>query len=257
MFITIGDAQIYAASFGSKSSPTIVGIGGWIGSWELWAEPFSILSQNWHTLAYDHRGAGATLAPIESITFDRLVDDVFAVLDAYAIEHCILAAESAGALTAFGAALKNPDRITGLVIVDGLIHRQTPPEKDPFLLGLQTAYSATLDRFVDACLPEPADGCIKQWGRKIINRASQDAAVALHLMASSVDLRADLPRLAQPTLIIHGEADLLVPISEAHWLAKTLPQAKLVVLKDAGHIPTMTHPVEIAQKITAFFRPEI
>jgi len=56
---------------------------------------------------------------VESITFDRLVDDVFAVLDAYAVEHCVLAAESAGALTALGAALKNPQRVTGF----GLLYR--------------------------------------------------------------------------------------------------------------------------------------
>ena len=100
MFVTVGNAKIYATSFGSTSSPVIVGIGGWIGSWELWAEPFAILSQNWRTIVYDHRGAGAFLAPVESITFDRLVDDVFAMLDAYSVEHCVLAAESAGALTA-------------------------------------------------------------------------------------------------------------------------------------------------------------
>jgi pimeloyl-ACP methyl ester carboxylesterase len=82
MFVTVGNAKIYSTAFGSITSPVIVGIGGWIGSWELWAEPFAILSHNWRTIAYDHRGAGATIAPVESITFDRLVDDVFAVLDA-------------------------------------------------------------------------------------------------------------------------------------------------------------------------------
>jgi pimeloyl-ACP methyl ester carboxylesterase len=256
MFITIGNAKIYTTSFGSKTFPPIVGIGGWIGSWELWAEPFAILSQKWHTIAYDHRGAGATVTLVESITFDRLVDDVFAVLDAYAIEHCVLAAESAGALTAFGAALKNPHRITGLVIVDGMYFRETPEEKDHFLLGLRKAYPATLDHFVEACLPEPDSDHIKHWGRQIIDRASQDSAIALHLSMSGIDLRDDLSHITQPTLILHGEADVLVPVKEAHWLAKTLPNAKLTVLKGAGHVPTMTRPVEIAQEIMNFFRDE-
>jgi pimeloyl-ACP methyl ester carboxylesterase len=256
MFITIGNAKIYTTSFGSKTFPAIVGIGGWIGSWELWAEPFAILSQKWHTIAYDHRGAGATVTLVESITFDRLVEDVFAVLDAYAIEHCVLAAESAGALTAFGAALKNPHRIKGLVIVDGLYYREMSSESDPFLLGLRKAYTATLDRFVDVCLPEPDSDHIKRWGRQIIDRASQENAIALHLLVSGIDLRNDLPRIAQPTLILHGEADMLVPVKEAQWLAKTLPNAKLSILKGAGHVPTLTRPVEIAQEIMNFFRDE-
>ena len=256
MFVTVGNAKIYATSFGSTTSPVILGIGGWIGSWELWAEPFSILSQNWHTIAYDHRGAGATIAPVESITFERLVDDVFAVLDAYTVEDCVLAAESAGTLTALGAALKYPHRITGLVIVDGLFYRETPPEKDPFLLGLRQAYPATLDRFVEACVPEPDSDHIKRWGHQIIDRASQEAAIALHLAASKPDLRNDLHRISQPTLIIHGEADVLVSVEDARRLAKTIPNAKLKVLPGAGHVPTMTRPFEVAREITRFFGPE-
>ncbi len=253
MFITIGNTKIYATSFGSTTFPAIIGIGGWIGSWELWAEPFSILSQNWRTIAYDHRGVGTTIAPIESITFERLVDDVFAVLDEYNIKQCILAAESAGALTALGAALKNPHRITGLVVVDGMYFREPPQEKDHFLSGLRKAYPVTLDRFVEACVPEPDSDHIKRWGRQIINRASQDTAIALHLMASERDLRNDLHRITQPTLIIHGEADALVPVEEAQWLAKTLPNSKLVVLKGAGHVPTMTYPIDVSREINNFF----
>ncbi len=255
MYINVGDAKIYATSFGSTASPVIVGIGGWIGSWELWAEPFSILSQSWHTIAYDHRGAGATVAPTESITFNRLVEDVFAVLDAYNVENCILAAESAGALSALGAALKYPKRITGLVIVDGMYFRETPPDDDMFLLGLRNNYATTLDRFVETCVPEPDSNHIKRWGRQIIGRASQEAAIALYLSAGEVDLRNELSQVAQPTLIIHGEADHVVPVQDAHQLSKILSKAKLSVLPGAGHVPTMTRPQEIAREIMNFFGP--
>ncbi len=256
MFITIGAAKIYTTAFGSTTSPVIVGIGGWIGSWELWAEPFSILSQSWRTIAYDHRGAGATIAPVESITFNRLVDDVFAVLDAYNVENCVLAAESAGALTALGAALKHPKRITGLVIVDGMYFRATPQEKDLFLFGLRKAYPATLDRFVETCVPEPDSDHIKRWGRQIIDRASQGAAIALYLSTGEIDLRNELSNISQPTLILHGEADGIVPVEEARQLSKILPNAKLSVLSGAGHVPTMTRPQEIAHEITDFFRSD-
>lgn len=253
MFITVENAKIYTTTFGSTTSPTIVGIGGWIGSWELWAEPFSILSQSWYTIAYDHRGAGATLAPVESITFDRLVEDVFAVLDAYNVENCVLAAESAGALTALGAARKHPKRIAGLVIVDGMYFRGIPQEEDLFLLGLRKAYPATLDRFVETCIPEPDSDHIKRWGRQILDRASQEAAVALYLSAGESDLRKELSQISQPTLILHGEDDGIVPVEEARQLSKILPHARLSVLPGAGHVPTMTHPREVAREITDFF----
>ena len=66
MFISLADTKLYATAFGSPSNRAILGIGGWIGSWELWAEPFSILSAGWYTLAYDHRESGSTVASLEA-----------------------------------------------------------------------------------------------------------------------------------------------------------------------------------------------
>ncbi len=256
MFISHNQARIFAAGYGSRTQPAILGIGGWIGSWELWAGPFSILSECWFTLGYDHRGTGATVAPVETITFENLVDDVFAVLDAFSVERCVLAAESAGAITALGAALRQPERITGLVIVDGLVYQEIADE-DPFLKGLQADYPATIAYFVEACVPESDSDHIKRWGRQIIGRATPEAAIALYLAAGQVDLREQLPVIAQPALILHGDADRLVPVSRAQWLAGALPNAKLVVLNGAGHVPTMTRPAEVARLISDFFLPEI
>jgi pimeloyl-ACP methyl ester carboxylesterase len=257
MFISIDDARIFTIAFGSPAAPVILGIGGWIGGWELWADPFSMLSGEWHTVAYDHRGSGATQCAIESITFERLVDDVFAVLDAYKVENCILAAESAGALTAFGAALKHPERISGLVIVDGYYANDTPAEDDPFLMGLISNYAATLDRFVEACVPEADSDHLKRWGRQILDRAAPDAAIALYRIPGSIDLRADLPRITQSTLILHGELDVLVPAAAARDLADTLPNARLIVLPGAGHVPTVTRPQEVAREIQSYFGDKI
>jgi pimeloyl-ACP methyl ester carboxylesterase len=257
MFISIDDAKIFTTAFGSPAAPSILGIGGWIGNWELWADPFSLLSSTWHTIAYDHRGSGATQCQIESIIFERLVDDVFAVLDAYGVERCILAAESAGALTALGAALKHPERIAGLVIVDGLTFSEPIAADDPFLNGLIAYYAQTLDRFVQACVPESDSDHLKRWGRQILDRATPAAAIALYRLTGTIDLRADLPRITQPTLILHGELDALVPIAAARELAHTLPNAKLIVLPGAGHVPTVTRPQEVAHAIQAYFTHKV
>ena len=255
MFITVDSARIFSVSFGKPDAPALLAIGGWIGNWELWAEPFSILSRDWHVIGYDHRGAGATIAPVESISHDRLVDDVFAVLDAYGIEQCVLAAESAGALTALGAALRQPQRIRGLVIVDGAYYSPGPLDDTPFARGLRDAYANTLDYFVDLCVTEPNSEHIKRWGRQILSRASQAAAIALYQMPSGVDIRPDIPAIAQPTLVLHGENDRIVTLEESTWLANALRNARLAVIPGAGHVPTVTFPAEIAREINAAFGP--
>jgi len=253
MFVEVDNAKIFTVTFGPSAGPVLLGVGGWIGSWELWVEPFAMLSQGWRTAAYDHRGTGATIAPLESITFGRLVDDVFAVMDALKIERCVLAAESAGALTALAAARMQPDRIAGLVLVDALSYQAPLEENNLFLQGLQHQYAATIDRFVTACMPEPGSDHIKRWGRQILGRASQAAAMALYRSSSEPDLRGSFGDIKQPALILHGEADAIVPVEEAQRLAAALPHAHLSIIPGAGHVPTMTRPQVIADAINRFF----
>ena len=255
MFITVGNARIFTTAFGDPTAPAIIGIGGWIGSWELWQQPFSMLSQNWYTIAYDHRGSGATLAPTETITYDNLLSDLLAVMDAYRVERCIIAAESAGAMTALGVALQHPERVLGLVIVDGRDPRSSNRAEGPFYTGLQTDYARTLHGFVEACVPEPDCDHIKRWGRQILGRATPEAALALYCVHASEDLPDHLSRIQHPSLILHGSADVISPLESARWLSQTLPNAKLVVLEGAGHVPTMTRAPEVVSAITNFFVP--
>ena len=252
MFIQLADAQIYGVSFGN-SPRTILAMGGWAGSWELWTEPFITLSETWRTVAYDHRGTGATIAPIASITFETMVADVFAIMDAFAIEKCVLAAESAGVAVALQAAIQQPQRFNGLVLADGVYYRAIPEKPDPFVLALKTDFSNTIKGFVKACVPEPDSAAIHRWGQQILARSEPQAAIRLYECLYGVDLRPHVSQIALPTLILHGEADALAPVSNSEWLAAQIPNSRLQIFKNTGHVPTVTRPREVALAINQFF----
>lgn len=252
MFISSGAAKIYATACGNPIAPAIVGMGGWTGSCELWSDVFGPLSARWRMVAYDHRGAGATVAPLETITHEQLTEDVFAVLDAYAIERAVLAAESSGALSALAAAHARPERVAGLVIVDGLYYRDPAVLQSAFAHGLRADYLGTLRGFVEACMPEPDSEHLKRWGLKILSRSTPDEALALLQVGIGSNPRNDLPQIAQPTLVIHGDQDAIVPLSVGRRLAAALPNARLAVLAGAGHVPTITRPAEVAALIDEF-----
>jgi pimeloyl-ACP methyl ester carboxylesterase len=253
MFIPHNNAQLYTVSFG-QSLRTLVAIGGWAGSWEVWTETFVYLSETWRTVAYDHRGAGATIAPVDSITPENMLSDLFAILDALQIERCVLASESAGAVTALQAARQQPDRFEGLVLVGALYQRPHPTQTDPFVVGLQTNFENTLGNFVDACVPEPDSEAIRHWGRQILRRAEPAAAIQLYECLYGIDLRPQVSAIELPALILHGEQDRLVPLSAAQWLAVKMPQAHLQILTGAGHVPTVTRPRLVAEAINEFFK---
>lgn len=252
MFIQHDDAELFAVSFGTGSR-TLVGIGGWTGSWEVWADVFGLLSPSWRTVGIDHRGTGATIAPPESISIAQMTADLFAVLDKLGIEKCVLAAESSGTAVALTAAQQQPERFEGLVLVGGLYYRPDSAEPDRFLMGLERGYETAVNQFITTCLPETNSPAIHQWANKILMRASQDAAIALYKANFGLDLRPILRHITTPTLIIHGDADRIVPVAAAHWLATQLPNNQFTILPGAGHAPMMTMPHEVAAAINNTF----
>lgn len=254
MFLDVPGAKLYASRSGPASRQTILAIGGWIGSSELWQEPLAILSDDYAVVSYDHRGTGISVSSPDAITFANLVADALAVLDAYGIDQCVLAAESAGAQTALAVAARHPERVTHLVIVDGMYSRGIAVDNDPFLQGLRSNYEATIERFVQLCVPEADSEHIKDWGRKLLARASPAAAIALRIVGSETDVTGDIARVLQPTLVLHGALDKIVPLDRAKELVRALPNADLVILDGAGHVPTLTQPVNIANAIRSFLR---
>lgn len=257
MFVFHNSARLFTVAFGNGPR-TILAHGGWTGSWELWTEPFGIRSKTWRTVAYDHRGTGATLAPVESISAENMVDDLFAVMDAMGIDRCVLAAESAGGMAAVQAILQVPHRFEGLVLVDALLHREENESDESFIRALKTDYEAAIESFVNACIPETEANCveIRAWGRKILLRASSESAARLIQCTYGIDLHPSLAQIQIPTLILHGDQDVIVPIQESELIASRIPISQLHVVKETGHVPTMTRPYEVAEQIDRYFSKE-
>jgi pimeloyl-ACP methyl ester carboxylesterase len=252
MFLDLPDAKLFVTRSGSPQGKVILAIGGWIGSSELWQDPLAMLGDTFATLSYDHRGSGLSIATTESITFDNLVKDAIAVLDAHGIAQCVLVAESAGAQTALAVAARHAERVSHLVIVDGMYSRGVATQNDPFLQGLRANYPATIERFVQLCISEVDAEHIKAWGRKILGRAEPEAAIALRILASETDVSADISLVKQPVLVIHGELDKIVPLEQGRALATALPNAEFVTLAGAGHVPTLTQPEKVVAAIREF-----
>ena len=125
MFLDIDGNRVFTLSFG-QGPRTILAHGGWISNVEDWITTLAPLSTTWRTVTYDHRGAGLTRVPVDRISPQALVDDVFRVMDALDIERCVLAGFSRGTVTALRAVLAQPERFDGLVLMNGCGEVQSP-----------------------------------------------------------------------------------------------------------------------------------
>ena len=252
MFLRSDDADLYVTSFGSGPR-TFVAHGGWVGSSELWQQPFEQLSRSWRTVTYDHRGTGATVNRAATITFELMVSDLFRVLDALQIDTCVLAGESSGAFVVLEAALRQPKRFSGLVLVDGRYQGGKSAGATRFIEGCKTNFEATMEMFVNACVPEDNCETERRWGKQIVMRSDSTSAVQLMECLESVQVEHRLAEIHLATLLIHGSRDVITPIASSQNLAQTLPNSKLVTIEGAGHVPTVTHPAEVVRAIEEFF----
>jgi pimeloyl-ACP methyl ester carboxylesterase len=253
VFLHVNGARLHALAFGDGPR-ALVAVGGWTGSWEVWEEPLAQLSAaGWRCIAYDHRGAGESPTDPTDITVDAMVADVIGVLDAFGVEHCILAGESQGGAIAQYAAARAPDRFDGLVL-----SAPAPTGRSErgggFADACRTNYPAAVADFVERCFPEPDCQHVKRWATNVLRRAEpEQAARIIEMWGDEGVADVDPRQLGLPVLILHGTADAIVPIGLSRTLAETLPDAQLVEFDGVGHVPTMTRADEVVAAIQRRF----
>lgn len=251
MFIKSADVDLLVQVFGAGPK-TLVTHGGWVGSGELWLPVVAHLP-TWKSVVYDHRGTGATVSRAPRITFDALVDDLFLVLDTLGIKTCVLAGESAGTMVALAAALREPQRVDGLVLVGSRINGQSTPQSERLLQGCQLDFAATMSAFVEACVPEVDCDAERAWGKKIVMRSTAKDAIELMTCMAGFDFLDRLGSITIPTLVLHGREDKISPLATGEAIAAAMPRATLAIAEGAGHVPTVTRPQWVADQICRSF----
>jgi len=253
MYRQIQGELVHTVAFGNGDR-TVVGISGSFGTWEIWQQPFEVLSGDYRTIAFDHYGAGETHVPSDLVTFEKQVELTHDLLDTFGVERTVLAGDSSNTAVAVEVARRWPDRVSALVLVSGGVDYAPSDVVRQFASSLRTDFDATMDFFVPLCLPEDTTGHLRRWLRDIISRTGGERAALLVESFYEVNVRDALANVSAPTLIIHGALDALPtsPIEAAKEMALRIPDARLVVLDDAGHVPTLSRPVEVAKAIAAF-----
>ena len=224
----------------------LVYVPSWISAVEhYWEEPsvaryFRRLASFSRLIMFDRRGSGMSDPLPRAPTLEEQMDDVVAVMDAAGSEQAaVFALLEGGAMAALFAAT-HPERTTALVLYEAQPRMSWAPdyewamrdeEREEYLQG------GGLDTWGDgsrilALSPRSADNLrLRNWyGRLERLAASPGMAAQLMRMHSQVDVRAVLPSITVPTLVLHRAGDQMIDIRHSRYLAEHIPGARMVEL---------------------------
>ena len=269
-FIEINELTVHVKTNG-HGEPVFVllhGFGASLFSWHAVMEPFS---QYGTVIAYDRPAFGLTERPMtwtgeNPYSPQASVDLLLGLLDHFNIQKAILVGNSAGGMVSMQFTLQHPDRVQALILVDPAVYEGGggPSWLRPFYNTLQMNHLGPLIvRSIQSSginlikmawydpskiTPETMAGYTKplradNWDRALwyFTAASQPAGLPEHLSEFTL-----------PVLVITGDTDKIVPTANSVRLAGALPNARLVIIPQAGHVPHEEQPALFMQAVGEF-----
>jgi pimeloyl-ACP methyl ester carboxylesterase len=229
------------------------GIGASAGIWMHWLPE---LIDRYRVVTFDMRGYGRSHLPPAgaSWTLDRFVDDLLAVARAAGAGRPHVVGESIGGTIALCAVLRNPDFARTLTISNGA-DRGAPLQKvHEWQRQLDEqgvrAWSDQFmrDRFYDGALGEPE----RVWYARQQEAWTRESILGALGVLVGTDLRAELPRLSLPVLLMHGDSSPFIPVGVMADMHRALPDSRLTVFPRAKHGLPFSHGRECAQALRRF-----
>ena len=250
----------------SGSGPPLLAIMGMSGTLLSWGEPFlGPLRESFEVIAYDHRGVGessrmeAPAVQEDPMTIAQLARDAAGLLDALELDSAHVLGISMGGMVAQELALADPQRIRTLVLGCTYCGGEGSSLAAPPVA--QRLFEAIASRDRERVLRTTWEICISPRHRDdaelydahlslALQRPVAQAVIMAQMRAIAAhDTSARLAGLQPPTLIVHGTADDLVPVRNAHVIAGHVPDARLEILDDAGHLFFWEEPLRSAELV--------
>jgi len=251
----INGQQLYYEDSGGPGAPVIFSH-GFLMDHEMFAPQVEELSDEFRCITWDERGFGASSASGPFTYYDSAADCI-AILDHLGVDQAVLAGMSQGGFLSLRAALKSPERVKALVLIDteaGVENEETVP-----------AYDAMRDEWVangPANVQDTIAGLIlgggvdpAPWYAKWAELPRDGFALAYQCLIGRDDVTGQLPQISCPAIIFHGDADQAIGMERAEVLRDGLGNCEeLVVVRGAAHASNLSHPDQVNPRLREFLR---
>ena len=268
-FIDASGTRYAYRRFGKGSRPPLLCLQHFTGTLDNWDPAVTDpLAEGREVILFDNAGVGRSSGAVPQ-TIGGMSAHALAFLDGLSVESCDVLGYSLGGMVAQRMALERPAMFRRIILVgtaprggEDVMHLEKPrlagALSDPNLQG----YAVLQKLFFAPTETSQAAGAafIKRLLQRTEDREPvTGSVVAQAQMASfrewerfSDERFAELKTIRQPTLVVNGVQDDMIPVSNSYWLSANLPNAMLITYPDAGHGSLFQFHESFTRQATAF-----
>ncbi|GGH20838.1 Pimeloyl-ACP methyl ester carboxylesterase [Cribrihabitans marinus] len=266
-FTLAGDVSIAYQVFGD-GPVDLVYASGWLHNIDVaWEHPgyaafLNRLAERCRLILFDKRGTGMSDRNVGAPTLEERAEDIRAVMDAAGSERAALFGVSEGGNMTTMFAATYPERVSGVVLIGCFPCRAWKPDwpdgrkrdaHEADMSNLRNSWGDFSDFFREVA-PTVADDPQEQafMNRLLVQSGSPSSAVAITRLNYEIDIRALLPSVQAPALVLHMSGDRAVDLRDARYLAEAMPNSELRILERDDHLPWVGDPYQVSDQILNF-----
>ena len=258
----IGDSILYYETFG-EGHPLVL-IRGLGSNADHWYQQAPVLSREYKVILFDNRGVARSSEPGGEFSVFMMAQDTLGLLDSLGIKKAHVFGLSMGGMIAQEMAINYPDRVSSLILACthcGGQH-QIRASAEVGALFMDMIYVASDESKVKAavCLFDKETLEKRPEVARRYSEISLNHPVCTRVLAQQWEavLKHDtfdrLPRIEAPTLVLTGDADLLIPPGNSEILATRIPSAELKIISGGGHQVLVEQPEACNAAVLEFLR---
>lgn len=239
--------------------PAVIFLHGLLMDHTMFDAQVEALSDRYRLITPDLRGHGKSEARAEPYTQWDLMEDHIALLDHLGIDQAVFAGLSQGGFQSLRAAIKHPERVRGLILMetqagrddDARIHAYTAMAEVVAESGWNEVILHAAAAFMFAA--DTPDAIKQLWIARWSELEPSQAKELLAAVNDRDDITDRLGEIRAPALVIHGAEDAAIPTERARQMADGLPNLiEFVELPKAGHSASVEDPTGVTDAIEGF-----